>query len=67
MDTTDSQKQWIYCPICHGKTRIMVKEDTVLYNFPLFCPHCKNEADICVVKYFVQVMSGLSKRARIRA
>ena len=67
METTGSQKQWIHCPICCGKTRIMVKENTVLYNFPLFCPHCKNEVDVCVVNYFVQVMSGPNKQAQIRA
>ena len=24
-----------------GKTRTRVQEDTVLVNFPLFCPKCK--------------------------
>lgn len=33
--------QWILCPECHGKTRTQIREDTILQNFPLFCPKCK--------------------------
>lgn len=36
-------------------------------EIPLFFPHCKNEMDVCVVKYFVQVMSGPNKHAQIKA
>ena len=36
-------KFWIYCPICKNKTRIQIREDTELKNFPLFCPKCKQE------------------------
>ena len=35
------QTQWILCPVCRGKTRTQVRTDTVLENFPLFCPKCK--------------------------
>ena len=34
--------EWIYCPICGNKTRTMIREDTELRNFPLYCPKCKN-------------------------
>ncbi len=34
---------WIYCPICKAKTRIKVRQDSVLMKFPLFCPKCKRE------------------------
>ena len=33
--------EWILCPECRGKTRTQIREDTVLKNFPLFCPKCK--------------------------
>ena len=36
-------EQWIYCPMCGNKTRIKVRCDTELKNFPLFCPKCKQE------------------------
>lgn len=34
---------WVLCPNCQSKTRIRVLEDTVIKNFPLFCPKCKKE------------------------
>ena len=35
--------EWIHCPICGNKTRTMMREDTELKYFPLFCPKCKQE------------------------
>jgi uncharacterized protein YbaR (Trm112 family) len=35
---------WLLCPYCHGKTRVWIREDTVLHNFLLYCPKCKQEA-----------------------
>ncbi|HDV0795597.1 TPA: conjugal transfer protein, partial [Enterococcus faecalis] len=26
------------CPICGNKTRLKIREDTELKNFPLYCP-----------------------------
>jgi len=34
----------IICPVCGGKTRDRIREDTELKNFPLFCPKCKQES-----------------------
>lgn len=45
-----SNSRWIYCPICGGKTRTKVYEDTILLNFPLYCPKCKKEIRIDVVQ-----------------
>lgn len=41
---------WIRCPICGGKTRNKVYQDTVLVKFPLYCPKCKKETLIDVVQ-----------------
>ena len=35
--------EWIRCPVCGNKTRDRMREDTVLKNFPLYCPKCKQE------------------------
>lgn len=35
--------KWIYCSVCKNKTRDKIREDTVLKNYPLYCPKCKNE------------------------
>ncbi|GFI25935.1 hypothetical protein IMSAGC012_01050 [Lachnospiraceae bacterium] len=39
MDKTE----WILCPLCGSKTRNKVREDTVLINYPLYCPKCRQE------------------------
>jgi len=38
-----STEKWLLCPVCANKTRLKVRVDTVLENFPLFCPKCKQE------------------------
>ncbi|MGI6736199.1 MAG: cysteine-rich KTR domain-containing protein [Anaerovoracaceae bacterium] len=37
------QKKWVICPMCGRKTRTKIRKDTVLVNFPLFCPKCRKE------------------------
>ena len=37
------QTKWVLCPVCGSKTRNRIREDTVLMNFPLYCPKCKQE------------------------
>ncbi len=37
------KSQWILCPICSSKTRDRIREDTILKNYPLYCPKCKQE------------------------
>ena len=33
----------LLCPVCGNKTRLKVRQDTELINFPLYCPKCKQE------------------------
>ena len=33
----------IRCHVCGNKTRVQIREDTELKNFPLYCPKCKQE------------------------
>ena len=44
------ESRWVRCPLCGGKTRTKVYEHTVLIKFPLYCPKCKREIRIDVVK-----------------
>lgn len=46
MNNKQEETQWVNCPICGSKTRTKVYEDTVMYNFPLYCPKCKTEVRI---------------------
>ena len=34
---------WLLCPICGNKTRDKIREETILKNYPLYCPKCKQE------------------------
>ncbi len=38
------QTEWARCPVCGNKTRNKIREDTVLKNYPLYCPKCKQES-----------------------
>lgn len=48
MNQTKEKIEWLLCPICSNKTRLKVRKDTELINFPLFCPKCKKESLINV-------------------
>ena len=49
--------EWIKCPICKNKTRTRIREDTILMNFPLFCPKCKEENLVYVKQLNVFVIN----------
>lgn len=34
---------FVHCPKCQAKTRTQIRQDTILKNFPLFCPKCKGK------------------------
>lgn len=40
------KQEWILCPVCGNKTRDRIREDTVLKNYPVYCPKCKHESSI---------------------
>ena len=47
---------WLMCPVCRGKTRLKLREDTELRNFPLFCPKCRRETLIHVRQLHITVV-----------
>ena len=51
------KENWILCPVCRSKTRIKAREDTVLKNFPLFCPKCKHETLVEITNFKLNVLS----------
>ena len=50
MGTINENSQWVYCPICGSKTRTKVCEDTVVLNFPLYCPKYKTEVRVDITQ-----------------
>lgn len=53
--------EWVRCPICGNKTRTMIRKDTELINFPLYCPKCKQESLISAKNLQVMVVKGNEK------
>lgn len=43
MMETKKISNWLLCPSCGNETRDKIREDTVLRNYPLYCPKCKQE------------------------
>lgn len=51
-----NQEKWLICPICGSKTRLKLREDTILEKFPLYCPKCKQETLINVKQMNISVI-----------
>ncbi len=51
-----AKSKWILCPVCKNKTRLRIREDTELKNFPLYCPKCKQESLIEVKNLQITVI-----------
>lgn len=49
--------KWLLCPVCHNKTRVKIREDTVLQNFLLFCPKCKQEKLINLKQFQITILN----------
>lgn len=58
--------EWMLCPVCQSKTRVKVREDTVLENFPLFCPKCKQETLINVRQLNISIIKEPDAKAQGR-
>ncbi len=58
--------EWILCPVCGSKTRVKIGDDTVLENFPLFCPKCKKETLINVKQFNIVVIKEPDAKTQSR-
>lgn len=61
-----SVEEWLLCPICKNKTRIRVRKDTVLQNFPLFCPKCRIHIVVNVQKLHLTVIKEPDTKTQSR-
>ena len=59
-------KEWIHCPVCSNKTRLKIREDTILKNFPLFCPKCRQETLINVINLTISVITEPDAKTQSR-
>ena len=51
--------QWLLCPKCGKKTRLKLRDDTELKNFPLYCPKCKNMTLVDVKNFTILKQTDL--------
>lgn len=58
----DIKTEWILCPVCGNKTRNRIREDTVLINYPLYCPKCKQECLIDAKDLQITVIKGFGAK-----
>jgi len=58
----EEHPEWVLCPICLRKTRIRIRTDTILVNFPLYCPKCKQETLISATHKKIEVVSKLDAK-----
>lgn len=61
-----SREEWIRCPVCGNKTRDKIREDTILQNFPLFCPKCKQETLINVENLKITIINAPAAKPQSR-
>lgn len=57
---------WLICPVCGGKTRNQVRKDTILINYPLFCPKCKKVTLINVQKQNISLVKEPDAKTQSR-
>ena len=53
---TEMEIKWVICPVCHNKTRVKVREDTVIKNFLLYCSKCRQENLINISNFQIDVI-----------
>ena len=57
---------WIRCPVCGNITRDKIREDTILKNYPLYCPKCKQETLIEVTNLKMTVIAEPDAKTQSR-
>lgn len=48
--------QWVLYPVCRNKTRLKTRGDTILINFPLYCPKCRQETLITAQNLNIKII-----------
>ena len=58
--------EFIRCPICGNKTRLKIREDTELKNFPLYCPKCRQENLVDIKQFKLTVITEPDAKTQSR-
>lgn len=60
------ETRWLLCPVCGNKTRLKIRTDTELKNFPLYCPKCRQESLIDVRQMRVTIIKEPDAKTQSR-
>ena len=60
------KNQWILCPVCGSKTRDRLREDTVLRNYSLYYPKCKQGTLISAKEFHITVIKEPDAKTQSR-
>ena len=60
----ETDEKWLLCPICGAKTRLRLLQRTVLMDFPLFCPKCRQERVINARNFQVEIIDQPDARTQ---
>jgi len=66
MSTIKIDAEWVLCPVCGNKTRDKIRKDTILRNFPLYCPKCKWESLIDAKELHITVIKEPDAKTQSR-
>lgn len=55
----EKETKWVICPVCHNKTRLKLRRDTVMNNFLLYCPKCRQENLINAKNFQIEVIEKM--------
>lgn len=62
----NKETTWVHCPVCENKTRIQIRADTELKNFPLYCSKCKQESLIDTKDLQITFIKGIETKTQSR-
>lgn len=54
------KSEWIYFPVCCNKICDKIRDDTILRDYPLYCPKCKQETLIEISNLEITVIKELA-------
>ena len=60
----NNRTEWVRCPVCGNKTRLQIRADTELKNFPLCCQKCKQERLFDAKDLQVTVIKGFGMKTQ---
>ena len=54
---SELDEKWILCPVCGAKTRLKLFQRTILQDFPLYCPKCKQKCVINAQNFQIEIIN----------